>query len=679
MIGLLVFLGCMYIPLAQCMDSKMIEDRDINLRVLKKDHSQTFWNYLIDQSNKLDKKRTQRLADALKTQVDLQKYLRSLQDHYLQLLGPFPSKTPLKPQIKGEVIGDGFRVQKVLFESWPNHHVPALIYLPDLDPIQHGPWPGILFACGHSNNGKAYISYQKSCALLAQSGFVVLSYDPISQGERIQLPEASRHGTTTHTLLNIGARLVGRSIVWYQAWDGIRALDYLTNRSEVDKNQSIGMTGTSGGGTQTTFLMALDDRIGPAAPSCYTMQRTSKFRGRSGPADGCQHLPFEGQYGIDHIDYTLMRAPKPTAILAATKDFFEIDSTRETIQDAVAVYQKLDQKERFHFFEANAKHGMGLEHRQEVVRWFRQWFYKDSSQVSEPMHLSTFSESEIQVTNTGQVSTDFSHQVNIADLNLEEAKRLAKFRTEFWQNHSLEECLNKIRNLIGLPLKIGTVEAKSIDVIEWENRTLEKLVLKSPGNIHIPALLFRKRTKHDHNGQSIIYIHHQGKHVEANKEIEELLENSRLVLAIDVRGIGEIRDEGSNTKYHSHDHRVNTVSMHIGRSLFGQRVEDILTAIKYLRLQIIDKEIKSNLSSIHLVGIETMTPLVLHAAVLDDGANTVELRRPVVSSWVNDVVAKPLRKEMAGLVVPGALTVYDLPDLVNLLGDRLTSTLPDIN
>ena len=679
MIGLLVFLGCMYIPLAQCMDSKMIENRDINLCVLKKDHSQTFWNYLIDQSNKLDKKRAQRLANALKTQVDLQKYLRSLQDHYLQLLGPFPSTTPLKPLIKGEVIGDGFRVQKVLFESWPNHHVPALIYLPDLDPIQHGPWPGILFACGHSNNGKDYISYQKSCALLAQNGFVVLSYDPISQGERIQLLEASRHGTTTHTLLNIGARLVGRSIVWYQAWDGIRALDYLTSRSEIDKNQSIGMTGTSGGGTQTTFLMALDDRIGPAAPSCYTMQRTSKFRGRSGPADGCQHLPFEGQYGIDHIDYTLMRAPKPTAILAATKDFFEIDSTRETIQDAVAVYQKLDQKERFHFFEANAKHGMGSEHRQEVVRWFRQWFYKDSGQVSEPMNLSTFSEAEIQVTNTGQVSTDFSHQVNIADLNLEEAKRLAEFRTAFWQNHSLEECLNKIRNLIGLPFKIGTVEAKSIDVIEWENRTLEKLVLKSPGNILIPALLFRNRTKHDHNGQSIIYIHHQGKHVEANKEIEELLENSRLVLAIDVRGIGEIRDEGSNTKYHSHDHRVNTVSMHIGRSLFGQRVEDILTAIKYLRLQIIDKEIKSNPSSIHLVGIETMTPLVLHAAVLDDGPNTVELRRPVVSSWVNDVVAKPLRKEMAGMVGPGALTVYDLPDLVNLLGDRLTSTLPHIN
>ena len=80
-----------------------------------------------------------------------------------------------------------------------------------------------------------------------------------------------------------------------------------------------------------------------------------------------------------------------------------------------------------------------------------------------------------------------------------------------------------------------------------------------------------------------------------------------------------------------------------------------------------------------MVGIEKMTPLLLHAAVLDDGANTVELRRPVVSSWVNDVVPKPLRKEMEGMVVPSALTVYDLPDLVNLLGHRLTSILPHIN
>ena len=85
------------------------------------------------------------------------------------------------------------------------------------------------------------------------------------------------------------------------------------------------------------------------------MQRTTKFRGRSGPADGCQHLPNEGMYGIDHIDYSLMRAPRPTAVLAATRDFFDIESTRETCQDAVSVFKVLGEPDRFHFFEAEAE------------------------------------------------------------------------------------------------------------------------------------------------------------------------------------------------------------------------------------------------------------------------------------------------------------------------------------
>ena len=172
------------------------------------------------------------------------------------------------------------------------------------------PGPVYCLHAATSANGKAHTAYQTACALMAQNGFVVLSYDPISQGERTQQPKARRYGTTTHTLLNHGSRLVGRSVVWYSAWDGVRAIDYLLSRSEVDRSRPIGMTGTSGGGTQTTFLMALDDRIGLAAPSCYTMQRTDKFTGKSGPSDRRQHLACEGLHGIDHIDYTLMRFPR---------------------------------------------------------------------------------------------------------------------------------------------------------------------------------------------------------------------------------------------------------------------------------------------------------------------------------------------------------------------------------
>ena len=174
-------------------------------------------------------------------------------------------------------------------------------------------------------------------------------------------------------------------------------------------------------------------------------------------------------------------------------------------------------------------------------------------------------------------------------------------------------------------------------------------------------------------------MHHRRKQIEADGEIEELLDNARLVLAIDVRGIGEMRDKGSNAKYHSHDHRTSTVAIHIGRPLLGQRVEDILTTVEYLRSQMGEEGINPHVSPVHLIGTAAMTPLVLHAAALDLGINTVELRYPMVKSYISDLVAKPLHKEMAGLVVPGALKMYDLPDLVNFLGDRLTLIPADEN
>ena len=662
----LIFISYVYVPAAQTEEKFVVEQS----RVLEGDHQQTLWQYLLAQCDQLDLQRAERLNTALETPDTLKQHLQYLQQSYQQLLGDFPLKTPLNPIVTGQLIGEGFRIEKVLFESFPDHHVTALLYLPHGSAnLGVGPWPSILFACGHSANGKAYASYQKACALLARNGFVVLSYDPISQGERTQLPSASRYGTTTHTLLNIGARLVGRSVVWYEAWDGVRSIDYLLSRPEVDSSKPVGMTGTSGGGTQTTFLMALDQRIGPAAPSCYVMQRTTKFRGRSGPADGCQHLPNEGMYGIDHIDYSLMRAPRPTAVLAATRDFFDIESTRETCQDAVSVFKVLGEPDRFHFFEAEAEHGMLQEHRQEVVRWFRQWFYQDPSSVLEPEELQVFSEEQVQVTRTGQLVTDFASQVSVADLSLQEAHRLFTSRESFWRDYSLADCLNEIRDLLGVRSGLASPEVELVERIKHQRITIDLLILRRPREVPVPGLLFQKQIDTNTN-RMVIYLHSQGKEIEAEGEIKALLTTASSVLAIDVRGVGETRDQGSNAKYHSHDHRVGTVAMHIGRPIAGQRVEDVLMAVDFLKGEGSGLNLSSD-RELHLVAVEAMTPLALHAAVLDPRIETVELRRPLIQSWIKDVLSSPLRREMTGLVVPGALKKYDLPDLARVLGERL--------
>ena len=637
------------------------DEQTSDFQVLKGDQNQVLWNTLIAKSRHLDQVRAKQLSKALQSPKTIRQHLVSLNDRYRRIIGTFPDKTALNAQVTGRLDGMTYRVEKVLFESLPNHHVTALLYLP---PKGNGPWPGVLFACGHSANGKAYPAYQTACALLAQNGFVVLSYDPVSQGERTQQPNAKRYGTTTHTLLNHGSRLVGRSVVWYSAWDGIRAIDYLLSRPEVNSSKPIGMTGTSGGGTQTTFLMALDDRIGPAAPSCYTMRRTDKFLGHSGPADGCQHLANEGLNGIDHIDYSLMRAPRPTNILAATQDFFEIDSTRETIRDAQSVFSLLRAPRRFSYYECKAEHGMHVEHRQEATRWMLQWLYNDPFTVIEPNYIQLFNDTELQVTKSGQVYKDFETEMDIAAINLQLAQKLKDQRDKFWETNE-QKALAKVRKLIGLSKTPIRAKIHKVESIETKWAEVDKFILKQPDGMPVPAVLFRPLNHANKALDFVIITDSLGiNNCMKSGIIRKLLNKQTALLTVDLRGFGETKDKGSNQKYQSHSHRTANVSTHIGRPLLGQRVADLLTVIDFID----SLDAKRNIS---LIGLNAAAPVALHAAALDKRISKLSLKESPINSWEKDLVAKPLRSNMADHVVPNALLWYDLPHLKRYFDSRI--------
>ena len=150
------------------------------------------------------------------------------------------------------------------------------------------------------------------------------------------------------------AILVGRTVAWYEMWNGIRSIDYLLSRPEVDDTKPVGMTGTSGGGTRTTFLMGFDDRIGPTAISSFIQTRERKFqRSHFIGNDGCQQFPSEGACQIDHADYIIARAPKPTIVLGATQDHHDIRATRFAASEAKQAYEALGKGECFEFFESD--------------------------------------------------------------------------------------------------------------------------------------------------------------------------------------------------------------------------------------------------------------------------------------------------------------------------------------
>ena len=255
---------------------------------------------------------------SLKTPDDLKKRQERLKAKFLEALGDFPAKTPLNAKVISVEQRPGYRVERVIYESRPNHQVTATLYLPN----GKGPVPGVLMPIGHSSTGKAADYVQRGCILLAKNGIAALAYDPIGQGERRQLLDAQGkaaigNSTSEHTMTGVGALLVGRNTASYRIWDGIRSLDYLASRPEIDAKR-LGCTGCSGGGTLTSYLMALDDRIVAAAPSCYITSLERLFA-TIGPQDAEQNITGQVAFGLEHVDFLTLRAPRPTLICAATR------------------------------------------------------------------------------------------------------------------------------------------------------------------------------------------------------------------------------------------------------------------------------------------------------------------------------------------------------------------------
>ena len=178
---------------------------------------------------------------------------KAVREKILRLLGGLPAeKTPLRTRHIGTEEHTDYRYDKIIYESMPGFYVPANVYRPATG---QGPFPAILMPVGHSPEGKE--GERTTAISLARKGFVVLKYDPIGQGERLQYFDAdlrtSKVGSTTeeHSHANGHTVLIGDSVARYRVWDGIRGIDYLVTRPDVDPTR-IGITGCSGGGTLST-------------------------------------------------------------------------------------------------------------------------------------------------------------------------------------------------------------------------------------------------------------------------------------------------------------------------------------------------------------------------------------------------------------------------------------------
>lgn len=633
--------------------------------------NELFHTYLMEELDTLSAKRVNEVVTALSTLELLQTRQEQLRSDYLMLIGDLPEKTPLNATIVGTVEEEDYNIEKIYFESRPNHHVTANFYYPT---DSEGPFPAILVTCGHYPVAKTIDLYQNLCILLATNGFAVLIVDPICQGERNQIINpltgglyySNESGTKAHSRLDVGATLVGSSVMAYELWDNHRSIDYLYTRPEVDTNK-IGCTGSSGGGAQATYLVAFDERIKVAAVNSYIMNEPTLFS-TIGPQTGSQNLSYEGLYSIDHPDYITMFAPKPFMILAATQDFFDIEGTHETYAEAQLVYEKLGVSEKLGYFEYNDEHGYSQPKREAAVKWFRTWFYNDANSVTEPEDQNILPNADLLVTETGQVYTNFEGEKTVQDFNLEYALNFANTREDFWTNQTKDSCLNKVKELIMLDDEYEVPVAEVVETISRENYKIEKIKLTSKNLTPITGLMFIPDNLSS-AAQAVLYVDGRGKSTdaEAGGIIEKVyVDSGKVVFAIDVRGFGETTDNPSKneTKHGNNEHRNSVISLYIGKTLIGQRVEDIQKAMDYLA----DRD-EVDGTDVSIVGIDRAGTSVLHAAALDSRYKEVVIRQWTDTSWVT-VVEDPTALNNMTHVVPSALKYYDLPNLVEAISPR---------
>jgi len=279
-----------------------------------------------------------------------------LREHVLASAGlvPLPEKTPLRPTVFGEVRRADYSVSKVYFESLPGFFVTGNLYRP----LRDGPFPAILSPHGHWAYGRlentAINSGPGRAINLARQGFVVFTYDMVGYNDSQQVP---------HTFSGPREYLWGLSLSGLQLWDSIRAIDFLETLPYVRKD-SIGMTGESGGGTQTFLAAAADPRIAVAAP---VNMISLHMQG------GCLcENPPGLRLETTNVEVAAAIAPRPLLMISATGDW-----TAETLEaeyPAVrAIYDLFGAADRVHAVRMTAEHNYNKDSREAMYAWMARW------------------------------------------------------------------------------------------------------------------------------------------------------------------------------------------------------------------------------------------------------------------------------------------------------------------
>lgn len=606
-------------------------------------------------------KRSHKVA-AIKTLSGWQERQKWIKKTLAEAVGPFPEKTALNAKVTKVISKDGYTVEHIIYESQPGYFVTSSLFIPD--GLKGSKAPAIIYCSGHSATG--YRSYQNILINLVKKGFIVFAFDPISQGERIQYPNAAtgkpsfKWPAFEHSYIGAQSFITGNTLAGSFIWDGIRAVDYLLTRKEVDTTR-IGINGRSGGGTISAYLGAFDERIKAVAPENYITNFTRLFQ-TIGPQDAEQDLFYGIKKGLDMADLLAVRAPKPTLMIATTQDMFPIQGAMETAKEVAQIYKAFGKQENFAMVADDAPHASTKKNREAMYAFFQKTLNNPGDSTDK--EVTRLTNEELEVTETGQVNTALKSETAFTINRRDAEKRMQKLEAV---RKSIPgyfvDVLTSAKGLSGYVAPTFVSEPIFTGRLQRQGYVIEKYILKGEGEYVIPYFLLKPEAP---TGKAVIYLNPSGKvaDVAASGDMEWFVKNGITVLAPDLIGTGEM-GPGSfkgDTYIDSVSYNVWFASMLIGRSIVGIQAGDVLRLTAQLKK---DNSIKE----IYGLAKTGLSPVLLHAAAFDKSITKVALVEPY-SSYRSIVMNPQYAPHFLHSTVPASIGVYDLPDLAASLAPR---------
>jgi len=578
-----------------------------------------------------------------------------------------PARAPLNARVVGRVEYSDYILEKIVFESWPGVPVSAHLYLPKQITK---PVPCVLYTLGHYYRGKTQRFYTQGetdgprpfCIGMVRHGLAVFIYDGVSQGER----NASQPWIEIdHT--NLFTTLQGVSQIGLMVWESIRAIDYLTTRPDLDSKR-IGITGASGGGINTMYTAAIEDRLAVAAPVCYpttssVFMRAVNGRAWNGGLDLCSQVYDVISYA-DDSDLLACFAPKPQLLMTATQDIvFQIAGAREAAKRMTSLYQMMAPG-NFYYVEDDAPHSYTKNMREAAYGFFLKELAGrgNGSPVAEaplPMMepwddpaLKCFPEGfrpigpylEKLIPSWLPKSPEFAWVPKPQELPR-------------WQSglRSRIEEVCKVR-----PTQQSATVATSDTVCTAAGEiSLRRVLLTPETGITVPMLLASKQGLAPK--QAVVIASKRSKtEIIGSPLAQQLIELGLLVAAADVRGIGESSAD---------EFEIATSLWMLKQTLTGGWITDLRSVVRYLKNDL-------GAEQVCLAGIDGLAQTAVLAAAITPEIDSVATEG-LLSSY-RDLLSREVRWDTS-TYLPGVLKYFDLPQTVAAIAPRRCLVLNPLN